>query len=61
MGTNYAPLLSNIFLYSYESEFIEKLIKDKNKVERLKPIISLPGILMMFCQLIMRNLLTGFH
>jgi hypothetical protein len=48
MGTNYAPLLSNFFLYSYESELIEKLIKDKNKVERLKPIISLPGILMKF-------------
>jgi hypothetical protein len=61
MGTNYAPLLSNFFLYSYESELIEKLIKDKNKVERLKPIISLPGILMKFRQLIMRNLLTGFH
>jgi hypothetical protein len=43
MGTNYAPLLSNFVLYSYESELIEKLIKDKNKVERLKPIISLPG------------------
>jgi hypothetical protein len=60
MGTNYASLLSNFFLYSYESELRQKLIKDKKSGEA-KPVISLPGILMMFCQLIMRTLLTGFH
>jgi hypothetical protein len=60
MGTNYAPLLSNFF-YTPMSEFMQKLINDKKKVERLKPLISLPGIVMMFCQLIIRTLLTGFH
>ena len=29
MGTNCAPLLADLFLYSYESEFIQKLVKDK--------------------------------
>ena len=29
MGTNCAPLLADLFLYSYEAEFIENLLKDK--------------------------------
>ena len=29
MGTNYTPLLADLFLYSYESEFLQKLVKDK--------------------------------
>jgi hypothetical protein len=29
MGTNFAPLLADLFLYSYESEFLQKLVKDK--------------------------------
>jgi hypothetical protein len=31
MGTNCAPLLADLFLYSYESEFLQKLVKDKKK------------------------------
>jgi hypothetical protein len=31
MGTNCAPLLADLFLYSYESEFLEKLVKDKKR------------------------------
>ena len=31
MGTNCAPLLADLFLYSYEAEFIQKLLKDGNK------------------------------
>ena len=27
MGTNCAPLLADLFLYSYEAEFIQTLIK----------------------------------
>ena len=30
MGKNCAPLLADLFLYSYESEFLQKLVKDKN-------------------------------
>jgi hypothetical protein len=29
MGTNYAPLLADLFSYSYESEFLQNLVKDK--------------------------------
>ena len=29
MGTNCAPLLADLFIYSYESEFLQKLVKDK--------------------------------
>ena len=28
-ATNCAPLLADLFLYSYESEFLQKLVKDK--------------------------------
>jgi hypothetical protein len=31
MGTNCAPLLSDLFLYSYEAEFIQKLAHKKKK------------------------------
>ena len=31
MDTNCAPLLANLFLYSYEAEFIQNLLKDKTK------------------------------
>jgi hypothetical protein len=31
MGTNCAPLLAYLFLYSYEAEFVEKLLQDSNK------------------------------
>jgi hypothetical protein len=29
MGANCAPLLADLFLYSYESEFLQRLVKDK--------------------------------
>ena len=29
LGANCAPLLADLFLYSYESEFLQKLVKDK--------------------------------
>jgi hypothetical protein len=29
MGTNCAPLLADLFLYTYESELLQKLVKDK--------------------------------
>ena len=35
MGTNCAPLLTDLFLYSYENEFLDTLIKeDKRKPAR---------------------------
>jgi hypothetical protein len=29
MGTNCAPILADLLLYSYESEFLQKLVRDK--------------------------------
>ena len=35
MGTNCAPLLADLFLYSYESEFLDELVKkSKRKLVR---------------------------
>ena len=35
MGTNCAPPLADLFLYSYENEFLDKLIKEgKRKLAR---------------------------
>jgi len=31
MGTNCAPLLADLFLYSYEAEFIQRLLKQGDK------------------------------
>jgi hypothetical protein len=31
MGTNCAPLLVDVCLYSHEAEFVQKLLNDKNK------------------------------
>jgi hypothetical protein len=31
MGTNCAPLLADLFLYSYEAEFVQKLFHDNKK------------------------------
>jgi hypothetical protein len=31
MGTNCAPLLADLFLYSYEAEIVQKMVRDNNK------------------------------
>ena len=31
MGTNCAPLLADLFLYSYENEFLDKMIKSGHR------------------------------
>ena len=38
MGTNCAPLLADLFLYSYENEFLDKLIK--GQLQRFHKLIS---------------------
>jgi hypothetical protein len=32
MGTSCAPLLADLFLYSYESKFVQKLLQDNKKL-----------------------------
>ena len=46
MGTNYASLLTDLFLYSYEVEFILGLFK-KTKRKYPDPLISRSAIKMM--------------
>ena len=41
MGTNCAPLLADLFLYSYENEFLDKLIKEGKRKLARKFIIPL--------------------
>ena len=43
MGTNCAPLLVDLFLYSYEADFIQGLLK-KNKKKQAHPLISRSAI-----------------
>ena len=31
MGTNYAPLLADLFLYSYENEFLDNIIRSGHR------------------------------
>ena len=54
MGTNCAPLLADLFLYSYESAFLQKLVKDKK-------IHDARGILMTFYLSIILDLQNFFH
>jgi hypothetical protein len=44
MGTNCAPLLADLFLYSYETDFIKGLQKKKPKRSYPDPLISLSAI-----------------
>jgi hypothetical protein len=60
MGTNCAPLLADLFLYSYESEFLQKLVKIR-RFMRLEPLISHTGILMTFYLSIILDLQNFFH
>jgi hypothetical protein len=40
MDTNCVPLLADLFLYSYEAEFVQKLLRDNKKTNRvLQPYI----------------------
>jgi hypothetical protein len=35
MGTNSAPLLADLYLYSYEAEYIQKLLHENHKPQHL--------------------------
>ena len=47
MGTNCAPLLADLFLYSYENEFLDKLIKEGKRKLALTSgagkVLGIPG------------------
>ena len=55
MGTNCAPLLAALLLYSYESEFLQR------RFMRLEPLISHTGILVTVYLSIILDLQNFFH
>ena len=59
MGTNCAPLLADLFLYSYENEFLDKLIK-KAKENLLESSIYRTVILMTLSLSIIKDLTSSF-
>ena len=62
MGTNCAPLLGDLFLYSYELEFLQKLVKDKKIHEaRAFSFTYRYIILMTFYLSIILDLQNFFH
>ena len=56
IGTNCAPLLANLFLYSYENEFLDKLIKES----LLESSIYHTVILMTLSLTIIKDLRSSF-
>ena len=59
MGTNCAPLLADLFLYSYENEFLDKLIKE-GKRKLLERSIYHTVISMILSLLIIKDLRSSF-
>jgi hypothetical protein len=52
MGTSFVPLLADLFLYSYEAEFIQKLAIVREKIKRsLWSSTQHSGILTISCHI----------
>ena len=60
MGTNCAPHLDDLFVYSYESDLFKSLEKIR-RFMRLEPLISHTGILLTFYLSIILDLQNFFH
>ena len=61
MGTNCAPLFADLFLYSYENEFLDKLIKEgKRKLARINLSIYHIVILTTLSLSIIKDLKSSF-
>jgi hypothetical protein len=44
MGTNCVPLLADLFLYSHEADFIQELLKKREKKSKYDPLIARSAI-----------------
>jgi hypothetical protein len=44
MDTKCAPLLADLFLYSYEADFIQGLLKKNKKEASLNPLLSCSAV-----------------
>ena len=60
MGTNCAPLLADLFLYSYENEFLDKLVKEGKRKLTRKFNLSYHYILMTLSLSIIKDLWRSF-
>jgi hypothetical protein len=60
MGTNCALLLADLFLYSYESEFLQNLVKDK-KIHEARAFNFTYSILMTFYLSVILDLQNFFR
>ena len=60
MGTNCAPLLAYLFLYSYENEFLDKLIKEGKRKLARRFNLSYHYILTTLSLLIIKDLRSSF-
>ena len=60
MGTNCAPLLTDLFLYSYKNEFLDKLIVKKAKESLLESSIYHILTLMTLSLSIIKDLRSSF-
>ena len=60
MGTNCVPLFADLFLYSYENEFLDKLIERKAKKSLLESSIYHTAMLMTLSLSIIKDLRSSF-
>jgi hypothetical protein len=40
MGTNCVPLLADLFLYSHEADFMQELLKKRERKSKYDPLIA---------------------
>ena len=60
MGINCAPLLADLFLYQYENEFLDKLVKESKRKLARKFNLSSCYILVTLSLSIIKNLRSSF-
>jgi hypothetical protein len=63
MSTNFAPLLSDLFLNSYEADFMQELLKKKENMVSLLPLFVGVHVLLgaLFYFIIMFVLMSSLH
>jgi hypothetical protein len=59
MGTNCAPLLADLF--SYSEEFVQKLLRDKNKKYPCPSIIHTVRAIISYLSIIILFIINGLH
>ena len=60
MGTNCAPLLADLFLYSYENEFLDKLIKKAKESLLERSLYHIATLMTLSLSIIIKDLRSSF-